>query len=329
MNQLFRRVLPFLLALLLLIYVSKDIRFSDIQQQFRQADYRWISIVAILSIGSFFCRGKRWQQALLALGHHPSAFRATIALTAGTVASMIVPGSGEVTRCVTLQRTDGVPLSHGVGSVVAERVLDLLVLGLVLILTFALELGRMQAYLSGLSFTNPSVFLSVVVSVVVLGGASLYWLYQFPAVRKHPFTARLIGFSRGLWQGFMAIRRLPNPALFVFLTLFNQLLALLTTYLLLLSISSTHSLPPTAALTILAVASLGGLAVPTQGGIGTYHFLVSRALVLYGLSTTEGVLIATFMHAIGFGINLVLSSLSFLIVPVLVQQRKHRLEQVE
>ncbi|MBC3783781.1 lysylphosphatidylglycerol synthase transmembrane domain-containing protein [Spirosoma utsteinense] len=322
MSQFFGRVLPFLVAVLLLIYVSKDIQFYAIQQQFRQADYRWICLVFLVSIGSFFCRGIRWQQALLALGHHPSIFRATVALTAGTIASMIIPGSGEVTRCATLQRTDHVPFSHGVGSVVAERVLDLFMLVLVLLLSFALELSRMQTYLAGLSFTAPNKLLGLITGLVVLSIVLLYWLYQFPVIREHPFTIRIIGFSRGLWEGIIAIRRLPNPGFFVFLTLLNQLLSLSTIYFLLLSVSSTHSLPPTATLTVLAVASLGGLAVPTQGGIGTYHFLVSRALVLYGLSTTEGALLATFMHAVGFGFNLLFSSLSFLIVPVLVQQRK-------
>ena len=77
---------------------------------------------------------------------------------------------------------------------------------------------------------------------------------------------------------------------------------------------------------MLAVAALGGLAIPTQGGIGTFHFLVSRALVLYGLTTTEGALAATFMHAVSFGINTVFSGISFLIIPILVQQRQERLK---
>lgn len=322
MNKFFRRLIPFLLAVLLLLYVGKDIRFADIGNQFRQADYRWISLAIIVSVGGFVCRGKRWQQALMALGHQPSTFRATVAMTAGTIASMIVPGSGEVTRCVSLQRTDGVPFAHGAGSVVAERVLDLLMLGFVLLLTFALEWNRMQTYLAGLSFTRPGVLIGMLASGLVLIAAGVYWIYRFPAVRHHPFTTRLTDFGRGLWQGFAAIRRLPNPGLFMGLTLLNQLLALVVTYLLLQSIPATHLLPPIAALTVLAVASLSGLAVPTQGGIGTYHFFVSRALVLYGLSTTEGVLAATFMHAVGFGINLLLSSLSLLIIPLLITNRQ-------
>ena len=76
----------------------------------------------------------------------------------------------------------------------------------------------------------------------------------------------------------------------------------------------------------MAVSGLGTLLVPTQGGVGTFHFVVSRALVLYGLTTTEGALVATFMHAVSFGINLILSSLSFLIVPTLVQQRQEHLK---
>lgn len=71
----------------------------------------------------------------------------------------------------------------------------------------------------------------------------------------------------------------------------------------------------------MAVSSLGGLAVPTQGGIGTYHFLVSRALVLYGFTSAEGAVVATFLHAVGFGINLVLSSVSFLVLPILITSR--------
>ena len=136
------------------------------------------------------------------------------------------------------------------------------------------------------------------------------------------------GFSRGLSEGFLSIRQLPSPALFIGLTVLSQVLAWMSTYFLLLSLEITQSLPPTAALTIMAVSSIGGLAVPTQGGIGTYHFFVSRALVLYGLTLEEGVVAATFMHAVGFAIGLVFSSISFVILPSLVSQRQKATETV-
>ena len=327
MNKFLRQAIPLLLALTLLIYALKDISLISIVHQFQQANYLFILLALISTVLSYWLRGKRWQQPLRSLGYAPTAFRGTVSIVSGMVASMIVPGSGEVTRCLTLQRTDGVPFAQGMGSVVAERVLDLLMLLVVLLITFILEFGRMQAYMSGLTFGSLTGIVSIVLVGLIFIAIIFYGIWQLPFIKQHPVTSKIITFSQGLWEGFSAIRRLPSPTLFVALTVYYQILVWLISYLLLLSLDLTKSLPPTAALTILAVSSIGGLAVPTQGGVGTYHFLVSRALVLYGLSTAEGALVATFMHAVGFGINLVLSSISFMIIPVLVQKRQEH-EQV-
>ncbi|RRA98713.1 lysylphosphatidylglycerol synthase transmembrane domain-containing protein [Larkinella rosea] len=328
MKKQLRNLLPLGLALALLTYALKDISFVDIGRQFRQARYGWIMLVGFVTVLYYLVRGKRWQQPLLALGYFPTAFRATVATLAGVIASLIVPGSGELTRCATLQRTDRVPFAQGVGSVVAERIIDLFMLGAVLLFTFLLELSRMQSYVSGLSFRIPdqtgwAVLLGGLVILVLLGWAVLHLLRK-STVREHAFAQKIANSVKGLWKGFSAISQLPNPLLFVLLTVLNQFFAWLSTYWLLMALDSTRALPPTAALTILAASSLGGLAVPTQGGIGTYHFLVSRVLVLYGFSPTEGAAVATFLHAVGFGINLILSSLSFLIVPFILAENRMR-----
>ncbi|WP_420151456.1 lysylphosphatidylglycerol synthase transmembrane domain-containing protein [Spirosoma sp.] len=320
MNKLIvRRGLPILLAVLLLIYALRGISFRAISTQFQQANYGLIVLVVLLTIISYFVRGKRWQQPLRALGYQPSTFRATLAMQTGVISSMIVMGSGELTRCATLQRTDGVPISQGIGSVVAERIIDLFMLAILLLVTMLLEFSRMQRYLTGLTFALPDTYLMVSLAAFLLFSILAIWLImRSPSVRDHALVLKIQNIGQGFRQGFMAIQRLPQPGLFIALTILNQIIAWLGTYFLLIAVDSTKSLPPSAALTILAVSSLGGLAVPTQGGIGTYHFLVSRALVLYGLTAAEGAVAATFMHAVGFAINLLLSSLSFLIVPVLI-----------
>ena len=152
MNKVFfQRAIPILLAGLLLWYVMKDVPIQEIGNQFRLANYGWLSVVGVL-IGLFYVlRAARWQLTLQAIGYHPSLFRATVALLAGSLASMIVPGAGELTRCGTLQRTDGVPISQGIGSVVAERIVELFMLILVLLLTITLEFSRAKTYLSSLT----------------------------------------------------------------------------------------------------------------------------------------------------------------------------------
>ena len=323
MKRQIRRIIPLLLAIALLAYALKDISFRSISREFQHADYGLIALVALVTIIGYFLRGKRWQQPLRALGYRPTAFRTTIAMQTGVVSSMIVLGSGEITRCATLQRTDGVPLAQGIGSVVAERIIDLFMLALVLLLTALLEFNRVHSYFSSLSLRIPNTYL--IISILgAIGTASLisWWALKNASIRNHPLIDRLINLFQGFSKGFMAIRQMPQPGLFVVLTFLNQIFSWISTYLLLLAVDSVQNLPPTAALTILAVSSLGGLAVPTQGGIGTYHFLVSRVLMLYGLSEIESVATATFMHAVGFAINLLLSSASFLIVPLLITARQ-------
>ncbi|MBD2754761.1 lysylphosphatidylglycerol synthase transmembrane domain-containing protein [Spirosoma validum] len=330
-KRLVRQGLPILLAIGLLWYVLKEVPFATLVAQFGQANYWWLAVAGLI-IGIYhISRSARWQLTLQALGYHPALFHTTVALLAGTLASMIIPGAGELTRCGTLQRTDGIPIAKGIGSVVAERVIDLIMLGALVGLTFLLEFKRVGSYL--ISILSPLwiritanenagfFFLCTLVIVGLLTGV-VYWLLWRTTLRQHAFILRLSAISRDIGKGFMGIRQLKRPGLFIVLTLLSYGLAFLTTYVLFFATSQTLTLPPTAALTILTVSSLGGLAVPTQGGLGTYHFLVSRVLMLYGLPETESVVVATFLHAVGFGINLVLSSLSFLVVPMLTPTQR-------
>ncbi|WP_080054336.1 lysylphosphatidylglycerol synthase transmembrane domain-containing protein [Spirosoma aerolatum] len=329
-TSLIRQVLPIALAIGLLWYVLKDVPLVELASQFKQADYRWLAVVS-LCIGLYhLTRAARWQLTLQAMGYRPSLFRTTVALLAGTMASMIIPGAGELTRCGTLQRTDGVPITKGLGSVVGERVIDLLMLGVLVGLTFFIELKRVGQFLTDLlnpiltritSGGQSEIVLIGFAGICLLGAALAYWLFRQQAFRQNPFVKRIATIVLNIGQGIIAIKNLKSPGLFVGLTLANYVLAFLSTYFLLLASVETVDLPPASALTILTVSSLGGLAVPTQGGLGTYHFLVSRVLVLYGMTLTKGVVVATFLHAVQMGFSLVLSSLSFLIIPILLTHR--------
>ncbi len=327
-----RQTIPILLAVGLLYYVLKDVPLAELVAQFRQADYRWL-LVAAAVMGLFqLTRAARWQLTLQALGYRPSLFRTTVALLAGTLASMVVPGAGELTRCGTLQRTDGVPLAKGIGSVVAERVIDLLMLTGLVGLTLLLEFDRVAQYMRNLlarfvGFQHTVLLLvgglAVAVLLLLLAGQIL----RNRGYRSHPLVVRVLIIGRDIGTGFMGIRQLKRPVLFVGLTLLSNGLSFLTTYVLFFATAQTHMLPPSAALTILTVSSLGGLAVPTQGGLGTYHFLVSRVLMGYGMTETEGVITATFLHAVQTGFSLLLSSVSFLLVPWLLRQRAKQEEK--
>lgn len=321
MKRLLQKIAPLLLALLLLMYALRGTSFGDIGEQFRRSDYTYIFLCTLSILALYTSRGLRWRQPLLGLGYQPTTFRATVALMTGTVASMIIPGAGELTRCATLLRTDGVPVPQGVGSVVAERMIDLLMLLVLIAMTTLVEFDRMVAYLNVLSLpalgNSKSLLMVGLVSLLLIGTAWFIWANRSSGFAQRLYE-RLNRVVQGLWSGFVSIRKLPQPLVFIGATLLVQVLAWGSTYLLLLAVDTNRHVTPGMALMILTVSSVGGLAVPTQAGIGTYHFLVSRTLMLYGFSAPEGVVLATFMHAVGFAINVGLSGISFLIVPFLI-----------
>ncbi|ARK10411.1 lysylphosphatidylglycerol synthase transmembrane domain-containing protein [Fibrella sp. ES10-3-2-2] len=331
MNRLVKKIAPLLLAFLLLAYALKGVSFQEISEQFRRSDYTYIFLYILSTLAFYVARGIRWRQALFGLGYQPTGVRATVALMTGTVASLIFPGAGELTRCGTLLRTDGVPLAQGLGSVVAERMIDLLMLLILIALTLLFEFDRMVTYLNGVRLPayggTKNGWIIVLVVIMASSVCLLLMINRSTAIVQQVYK-RVVQLLRGLWKGFLSIRNLPNPVVFIIATFFVQLLAWGSVYLLLLAVSTGANLTPGTALMILTVSSVGGLAVPTQAGIGTYHFLVSRTLVLYGFSVSEGIVLATFMHAVGFAINLLLSSISFLLVPFLVTRHQKTAEPV-
>ncbi len=337
MNKYIKKIFLIGIALAIVFYTLKDISLEDLMQKIGQADFRAVILVGLITLFTYILRAERWRQVLKPLGYSPSLFRATIAVQTGIIASLIVPASGELTRCISLQRTDNVPISHGLGSVIAERVLDIIVLVLMLLLTVLLEFKRMKSFLIEIfsfEFHPLLIILAVVVCtaliLVVLKLNARYKNTPKSTWIDYPIVKKILGAGNGLWMGFISLRKLERPVWFIVLTLLNQVMACLVTYVLLQSLEMTQSLPVTATLTILSVISIGGFAVPTQGSIGTYHFLVSRTLLLYGLSLSDGVIIATFMHAVQFLIGILLSGASLLILPLIIPNQnkfaKHKEE---
>lgn len=318
--MLTRRLVPFLIALGLLLYVIKDISFYDIGRQIEFVNYKWIGLATCIGVINSILRGKRWQQALLGLGYRTTTFKTTIAMQAGQIASMIVIGSGEITRCITIQRTDTVPLSHALGSVVAERVVDLLMLILMIVLAFVLELGRMLSYLESITSTLSVKSIIISIVIVLVGTTTLYYICHLPVISKHPLWKRLNGFIYGFQKGFLSLRQLPNPFLFIALSMISQLLNWIGNYCFFQSLNILQNLPFTASLTTMVLVLVSSLAIPTQGSIGTYHFIVSRVLILYGIPLSNGIVAVTIIHGVSFAIALLLSSISFLIIPFLINK---------
>lgn len=322
MKKTLKQAIPIVLALALLAYALRGMPLASLLDQLRKASPAWIGLTALVMGIQTLLRALRWRMLLQGLGHAPSTGRALAAMLAGSASGLVIPGSGELLRCTLLQRSDNVPITESVGSIITERIVDLLATAVFLTITVLLESGRLLAYIeqymqlppwiSALSAGQWAGLALGLLLCIILTIIGLRSMFRSESVQKLAKRIRLRERVDGFRRGLMSIRIVPRPSLYWLTTFCIHGLSLVVLAALFRALPITENLPNSAALTVFALTSLGSLTIPTQASIGSYHFLASRGLVAYGMSILAGTVWATFSHAVITLVNLVFSALGFL-----------------
>ncbi|WP_080058162.1 lysylphosphatidylglycerol synthase transmembrane domain-containing protein [Spirosoma aerolatum] len=309
-------------GLLWFTFQQSHLDVGDLMHKISAADYRWVLLSGLFTIIAHWSRAERWRVLLEpVVTQRPTSLEATVSVLTGYLANMALPRAGEVARCGTLYRLSAVPVNVSFGTVVAERLFDLLMLILLLGATFVLEFDRLSQFfmefLGGkLPKGSSGSSLLLLAGAVVLGGALLAWFlfnrYR-EALGKHPLYQKVSGFLKGLLDGLLSVRKLRRPGLFVAHTLLIWTMYYLMSYTLFFAMPATAGLGMLAGLTILVVGSLG-MAAPTPGGIGSFHLLVGQVALLYGLTSQDGQILATFIHGVSAVMIIILGILALLVV---------------
>jgi hypothetical protein len=300
MKKAIQYLISLIVAAVLVWFTFKDIDLNTLWEKIKQADYRWVALSAVMALVAHWSRAYRWVLMIEPMGYKPSVFRTTLAVLVGYGANLIFPRAGEVARCGTLNKLENIPFEKSFGAVIAERLIDVLVLLLLIFLNFILEFDRLKDVFFnffGEKFKNPLLLGSyALVGIGLLVAAYFLFKKNQEKIAQNAIYQKVAKIIGGFASGFMSVRNLKNPSAFIFHTLLIWTMYFVMTYVLCFALPETANLSPLAALSIFVMGSIG-MAAPTQGGIGSYHFLVGSIVVLYGLSEQDGITLATFLHA--------------------------------
>lgn len=301
------RVFVFLVAgLAILWYIGRGQDVDAIFREFRNANYAWIVLALIAALMSHIVRALRWNILIRSLGGQSSQMQTFNALMTGYLANLVVPRLGEITRCVVHNRTTRTPLNALIGTVVSERVFDMLTLGTIIFLTIAFQFDFLKGFMNSVFFEpllarDVKIWTSMLVVGVLLAGAGLS---LFLVIRKKMASSEQGSFFHklkhqyvGLKNGLLTIWTMKKKGTFLLYSLLIWGLYFANVYLCLLAIESLAHLSPLSGLTLLAIGSLG-IVAPVPGGIGTYHFLTIKTLTeLYGIAAEPAISYAYIAHA--------------------------------
>lgn len=305
-------------------YLFRQIQLQDFKSALAEFNFWWIGLSMLLSVFSHFLRAWRWRLLLQGSGYSTSLSNSYFAVMIGYLANSLFPRLGEVTRCGVLNRTDNVSVSHSLGTVVTERVIDLFILLAITAVTFFLQFNLLESYFNeGLTNLKTQLLENwwVLLILLVLGVFGLYILFYSSIGKKIQFIGKVKDFVKGLWEGMLSLKNLKNQFGFWASTLGIWLLYFLMLYVITFGSPLTENLGILAGLSILVMGSFG-MATPIPNGVGAFHTLVAGVLVLYGINQQDGIIFATIMHTSQFITVLVIGSLSLILVNLKHKRKK-------
>lgn len=316
------------IAAFLFWYVYKDINFEDaILKRLKYVNYSWVLLSVMLALSSHYLRAYRWNLLLEPLGYRNlSTPRTFLAVLVGYFTNLFIPRMGEITRCGILKKTDDVAVASSFGTVIAERVLDMLILIFLIFLGFLLQFDKLADFMknnfldnhkSVMQYVTSGILILVVLAVLL---TLIFYLFR-NRLKRSPFIIRIRQIITELAKGFVTIRQIRNKWGFWISTFIIWLFYYLMAYVVFFAIPQTSGLSPLAGLSVLIMGGLG-MSAPVQGGFGTYHIFVSSILALYGIAPEDGKFFAFLLHTSQFMTILVVGAISF-VISLLLTKKTH------
>lgn len=291
--SLIKILVPILLAVVLIYIAFKNVDFNAFWDNLSRVNFNWVMVSLAISVIPYVARAYRWNILINALGYRTKLYPTTLAIVIGYFANLAVPRLGEVVRCGFLQRTSKVPFTVSVGTVITERIVDLITLLILLVIALILEFDVLSSFL-GPYLSNPD-FASIywtLGALSIAGGIGVVVLWLFMLQGKFPKLQNLV---KELVSGMLAIRKIKNLPGFLVATVIMWVVYFLMSYLIVFSLASTSHLGLDAGLLLLVTGGIA-IAIPVQSGFGTYHTLVTALLLVYGIPEVTGLFLATLLH---------------------------------
>jgi glycosyltransferase 2 family protein len=290
-----------------------------------EANKGWLLMMAAVAIISHVIRAERWRMLLKPAGHAITLKSSFLSVMVGYLVNLVIPRGGEVSRCYNLYKLDKTPVEVAFGTVVVERIIDVVCLVVLIGLSFLFESEKLFAFINTLpiqtaGFAGKIKTILILVGIAVLIGLVLFLIVKRSARLKHMIQKAVVGFK----QGFVAVFNLERKGLFIFYTVIIWVLYFVMSYCVMLAFEATSNLGMGAVLSLFAIGSIA-MAAPLPGGAGSYHALVPAGLVfLYHLPQSEAVAFTFVFHGWQTLISIVTGAISLLATSVLAGRKNHQ-----
>ena len=318
------KFIAFLAVGALLMWLAfRNVDFRRLAADLKEAEYSWLLLSVLFGFLAFLARARRWVLLVNPLGYHPSLKNAFYAMMTGYLANLALPRIGEITRCVALGKKEKIPVDQLIGTVFVERTIDFISLMTIMIMLIITSSDQINLFLKesimepiGQKFTalfGSAMWLWIILLAVMTMAFVLLIAYR-SRLRKIRFFSKLFGLARGIINGFKTITNLRRKWEFIFLTIFIWINYTLMTWVVVFSIPSTSHLTLGDSIFLLVIGGLA-MSAPVQSGLGAFHYIISRGLLIVkGIPLEDGLVYALLTHESQLIFVAIVGTISFFII---------------
>jgi uncharacterized protein (TIRG00374 family) len=309
-------LLPILLGVFLTIYTYNSFtpeQLEEMKSYFRNADYTYILIALVFGFISHAARAYRWRFMLEHMGYHSPFKNNFMAVWIAYFMNMTIPRSGEVSRALVLKKYEDIPFDKAFGSIIAERVVDFIILLLFIAAAVLLQFDVLKTFLLNTIPVEKLLVYGIVAFVIFLT-AILLFIYS-----KSKWILMIKGKISGLTEGLLSVWRMEKKWSFLFYTAIIWLGYVLTFYTAIFALDETSGISFGVVVTAFVI---GSLAISfSNGGFGVFPVLIAGILALYGIPKEAGTAFGWIIWTSQTVQIIILGGLSFLLLPILNRKK--------
>jgi len=262
-------------------FALKGLDFKVIQKSLAKANYWWVLFAACFGIAAYWFRAIRWNLMLEPMGHQISNSNSLWSISFGYLMNLTIPRSGEVARATALYGVEKVPVDQSFGTIILERVVDLVCMLVFLALTLVFKGEVILSFYknSGISINPNKIFL--VLGILILG-AILFFVFK-KRLANVPVLDKIINFIDGIIQGLTSIFKLKQKGKFILYTIGIWLSYYFAAYLVCFALPETSNFTFDDGFLILVVGTFG-MIIPASGGIGAFNLAMKYGFMALFIS---------------------------------------------
>jgi uncharacterized protein (TIRG00374 family) len=306
-KKIVKIIIPLLFGGGLVWYLFTIIPPKTLLEYFKNANYWWISLGLFFGILSHLSRAYRWKFMLEPMGYTPRFINSTLAVLIGYFVNLAIPRAGEVSRASVMANYENIPFEKGFGTIVAERIADLVMMFLIIGITLLIQFDFIMQLVK--EKLDP---VKIIIGLVacIIGG---FFFYKYVRKSTKGVGLKIKNFIKSLVEGVTSIFRMKNKWPFIFHTVFIWAMYVLMFWATIPAIEGLQV--PFGGILVGFIA--GGFSIAaTNGGIGLYPLAVAGAFTLFGVPEEPSTAFGSVMWAAQTAMVILFGGLSFLLLPI-------------